>query len=176
MSRAIAAPGVWNILLSQGNTGGFGSSPRDPLNPYASLGGQGMSQPPKRSSNTWLWVLGIGGGVMLLLCCGCGVGMYYAWQGVTGVMGGWVKEQVADDPVIKEHIGEVESVTLNLIAVGEEAERNPPVKGEEKLVFDIKGSKGSGKLLGSQIPQPGPGRVLRNMKLRTDKGEFPLPD
>jgi hypothetical protein len=176
MPFASASPSGWNVLLSQGyGGGGFGSSPTDPLNPYASLGGPGGQQ-PRRGSKSWLWILGIVGGVMLVLCAGCGIASYFAWQGMSSFMGGMVQEQVADDPVIQEHIGDVESVTLNIMATGQEAERNPPPPGENRMVFDIKGSKASGQLVGTQVAQPGPGRVLRDMKLRVGGQEYPLAD
>ena len=170
MSRAAAHPGLWNVLLSQG----FGPSSGDPLNPYASMGGAGMTPPPKRSS-PWPWILGIGGGFLLagLLCCGCFGG--FIWFGV-GQMTEMVKQQISDDPVVREHLGEVQSVTTNMMAIGEEQQKNPPAPGQNVLVFDVVGTKGSGQLVGTQLPAPGPGRFLTNMKLRKDGKEYPLAD
>lgn len=170
MSHAIAAPGAWNVLLSQG-MGGYGSSPSDPLNPYAGYGTPGMSPPPRRSA--WPWILGIGGGVLLLLCAGCGLAMYFSVTGVMGFMGGMVKEQIQNDPVIVEHIGDVQSVDINYTATGQEAEKNPQ-PGRNVLVFDVKGSKGSGQLVGTQVQAAAPGHVLEDMKLRKGGQEYPL--
>ncbi len=171
MSRAIAHPGLWNVLLSQG-PGGFGSS-SDPLNPYASVGGQGMSQPPRRSGSPWMWILGIGGGVVLLLCCGCGMLGYFGFYGVMGVMEGMVRDQIKDDPVIVEHIGELQTVKTNITATGEEKQQNPQ-PGRNVLVFDVTGTKGSGQVVGTQVQAPEPGLVLENARLRKDGKEYPL--
>lgn len=168
MSGAIAADSGWTILLSQG----FGPSSGDPLNPYASLGGQGLTQPPRRSNTLW-WVLGIGGGVLLLLCLGCvGLG-YFGFTGIMGFMGNMVKQQIENDPVIVEHIGEVQSVTVNYAETGREQQINPQ-KGRNVLAFDIKGSKGSGVVVGTQVQAPEPGYVLENARLRKDGQEYPL--
>ena len=172
MSRAIAHPGLWNILLSQANPGGFGSS-SDPLNPYASMGGPGSATPPKRSGSVWPWVLGIGGGFVLagVLCCGC-IGAF----GYIGVnqLSQFVKQQIENEPVIQEHIGEVQSVSMNVFAAAEEMQANPPPPGETLQAFDVKGSKGSGVVVGTQLPAPGPGGVLKNMKLKKDGQVYPL--
>ncbi|HZL90088.1 MAG TPA: hypothetical protein VFB96_17095 [Pirellulaceae bacterium] len=170
MSYAIAAESGWNVLLSQG---GFGPSPRDPLNPYASLGGSGVTQPPPRRSSALWWVLGIGGGVVLLLCCGCGVAGYFSFTGVMGFMEGMVKEQFKDDPVIVEHIGEIKTVKTNFTATGEEKQRNPQ-PGRNVLVFDVTGTKGSGQIVGTQVQAPEQGLILENARLRKNGQEFPL--
>ncbi|HUE70524.1 MAG TPA: hypothetical protein VMP01_06505 [Pirellulaceae bacterium] len=172
MSRAIAHPGLWNIILSQG-PGGFGPSSSDPLNPYANLGGQGMTQPPRRSGSVWPWILGIGGGVLLLLCAGCGLTMYFGFTGIMGFMEGMVRDQIKDDPVIVEHIGELQSVKINLTAAAEEKQKNPQ-PGRNPLVFDVQGTKGSGQVVGTQVPAPEPGLVLENARLRKGGQEFPL--
>ncbi len=176
MSRAIATTSVWNILLSQGNMGGFGSSSSDPLNPYASLGGGGgMSQPPKRSTSVWTWVLGIGGGFLLagLLCCGC-IGFVF-YFGVNQ-MHEQVKQQIQNDPVIQQHIGQVQSVSTNFQASVKEIQENPPPPGDNVLTFDVKGTKGEGLLVGTQLTAPAPGKFLRNMKLKKDGQVYPLAD
>lgn len=172
MSHAIAAESGWNILLSQG-PGGFGSPTSDPLNPYASLGGPGTTQPPKRGPNVLLWVLGIGGGVVLLLCCGCIGAGYFGFTGVMGFMEGMVRSQFKDDPVIVEHIGEIQTVKTNFTATGEEKQRNPQ-PGRNVLVFDVTGTKGSGQIVGTQVQAPQQDLVLENARLRKDGKEYPL--
>jgi hypothetical protein len=132
-----------------------------------------MTQPPRRSSSPWPWILGIGGGFLLagLLCCGCiGVFGYIGWN-QTNL---WVKQQIEDDPVIREHIGEVQSVSMNVFAAATEMQANPPPPGETLQAFDVKGTKGSGVVVGAQLPALGPGRVLKNMKLKKDGQDYPL--
>ena len=169
MSRAVAHPGLWNVLWSQG----FGPSSGDPLNPYASMGQTGMSPQPKRGSNMWLWIVGLGGGFLLLLCGGCGLAMYFGFTGIMGFMGEMVKEQIKDDPVIVQHIGDITSIKINFTAAAEEKKNNPQ-PGRNPLVFDIQGTKGSGQVVGTQVPAPEPGMVLEDARLRIGGQEFPL--
>jgi hypothetical protein len=88
-------------------------------------------------------------------------------------MGGMVKEQIQDDPVIVEHIGDIESINVNFTASGEEKNKNLK-PGRNVLVFDVKGSKGSGQVVGLQVQAPQPGLVLEEAVLRKDGQEYPL--
>jgi hypothetical protein len=42
-----------------------------------------------------------------------------------GFIEGMVKDQIKDDPVIVQHIGELQTVKTNLTATGEEKQKNP---------------------------------------------------
>jgi len=104
------------------------------------------SVPKKRSSSNnqkktnWvLWViLGIGGvGVAMLVCCG---GLAYFGLDVVNQV---VEVQFADHPAVVEHIGDLEDVSTNFLATGNESEK----RGEDYLVFEVKGSKGNGKII-----------------------------
>ena len=148
-----------------------------------------MSQPgyPPReqSSSTTIWiivlvlVLVIGlpillVAVMFLGCCGLmGVGAYSAFQ-MTGEM---AKQQYAADPVMQQHIGEIQSITPNFTATSEEQQKQTTV-GTNVIVFDVSGSKGSGQLIAEQQPGPqppgSPVKIFSNARLRTSQGEFPL--
>ncbi|GAA5510126.1 cytochrome c oxidase assembly factor Coa1 family protein [Novipirellula caenicola] len=92
-------------------------------------------------SNTWKWVLGIILGVCVvggLVCCG---GIYFMFNMGKGMMADMVKQEMSANPVIQEHIGEIQSIELNLAATGEAGQDKPGV-----LAFDLVGSKGSGVL------------------------------
>ena len=131
----------------------------NPNNPFDdNQPGQGYAQnvTPQKKSNVWLWVLGtIGvlGVVGALVCCGGG---YFAYQAGTGMMAEIFKEQLSGNPVIEEHIGTIESMSMNLGATSANAEKSPG-----SIAFDIGGSKGSGTILIQQQPgadgQPGIG-------------------
>lgn len=102
--------------------------------------------PAQKKGGAAKWVIGILVGVVLLglLCCGA-VGVV-GYLGL-GQIGTQVTEQIQDDPVIVDQIGEVESVSMSIMATGEYQQES----GEEGvIVFDIKGSKGSGKLRARQ--------------------------
>lgn len=130
----------------------------------------GQQAPPKKS-NTWVWVLGVIGVVGLLtvmLCCG---GLYFAYQKGTQVLGEQLKPELEGNAVIVEHIGEIESLQMNLTDLVAEVQKHqeenrsgdPP-----QLLFDIEGTKGSGKV--TMNTNPGSGRPT-NVVLITEDGE-----
>ncbi|MEX2027117.1 MAG: hypothetical protein WEH44_07445 [Pirellulaceae bacterium] len=141
--------------------------------------------PPQQSSSTIIWivvlvlVLVIGLPILLVAlmflgCCGLmGVGAYSAFQ----MSGEAAKQQFGGDPVIQEHLGEIQNISLNLPATNEEQAKGTAL-GVSVVVFDVSGPKGSGQLIAEQQPgvQPGqqPGRVFTKATLRTSQGEFPL--
>lgn len=109
--------------MSYGNSGGF----------------DGMNQPPKKSNSTLWWVLGIIGVISVggaLVCCG---GIYFMVRFGTQVVGDQVKLAISADPVIQEHVGTISEINMNLTATG-------AAGGNNKIVFDVKGEKGSGQL------------------------------
>lgn len=120
-------------------------------------------QPPRKSTTLW-WILGVVGVVLIgggLLCCGGG---YFAFQTTMDLAGQQVQAQVANDPVVVEHIGQVQSISMDPMAMGE---RNEP----GVVVFRIEGSKGSGLLVGRQ----GAGGKMTDMVLEMPDGEaYPL--
>ena len=120
--------------------------PNDPFetNPNSRFAGQ---QPPAAKSNTWKWVIGIIAGVCIvggLVCCG---GVYFMYSMGQGMMADMVKQEIGANPVIQEHIGEIQSANLNLAATTEAGQNEPGT-----LAFDLVGSKGSGVLEIKQDP------------------------
>ena len=81
----------------------------------------------------------------LFVCCGGGVLLV---QFGVGTLGDQLERQVASNPAIVEHIGDIESFEVNWSATIEEAQKT----GEQDagLIFEIKGSQGSGQLLVKQ--------------------------
>ncbi|MBI1347309.1 hypothetical protein GC163_13600 [bacterium] len=106
---------------------------------------------PKRKSKTgcWIWALVITilgmifGGIA---CCG---GFFYFGL---NVFNDEMKAQVKDNPVLIEHIGELESMSINFVKTGE-------VNSEDTIVYDVKGSKASGTLA-VEHTQNGDGDIL----------------
>jgi hypothetical protein len=82
--------------------------------------------------------LAIAGGVLLLVG-GCCVGGYFLMTFGMDVVGEQVVKQIRDDPAVREHIGEIQECEWNMTASAAEG-------GEDTLVFDLRGSKGSGRL------------------------------
>jgi hypothetical protein len=94
----------------------------------------------------------IAGTVSLLVCCGGG---YFLTQTAFKTIAAETQRQLADDPVILEHIGEIESIEISMSGIIEEAQKAGEQGGEGKLVFEIEGSKGSGQLILDPNQAPG---------------------
>jgi len=176
--RAIAATltdsSLWTWFSSgfgPGQSGGFGQQPGfgtgGGVNPYANPPGVGA--PPPRKSNAWIWILGIVGvlGLGMVICCGAGG--YFAYSAGVNMMAEMVKEAVADDPQVQEHIGEITSMPMNLIKSTEETEKRGT--GDNILVFEAKGTKGNGEFIVHQPKRPQPGEVFKKIDLRLPSGE-----
>ena len=108
-------------------------------------------------------------------CCGLlGVGAYSAFQ----MTGEAAKKQYENDPVIQQHIGEIQSISANISATSAEQQKQAQAGGNATIiVFDVTGTKGSGQLIAEQQPPaPGaqPGKFFSKATLRTSQGEFPL--
>jgi len=101
-------------------------------------------QQRQSGSNTWLWVLGILGGLFLLtalICCGA---IYFGSQRIGGFIAETAVEEFRDDPVIQEHIGEITSSNVNF---GEAIKQASEEGDSGSMVFDVSGDKGSGKII-----------------------------
>ncbi len=88
------------VIMSYGN-------PNSPSSPPYNSGGYLSDPPPKKSSNTLMWVLGILGVLglgTLAVCCGGGY-MMYSWG--TNLIAEEMKPRLQNDPSIQEHIGEI---------------------------------------------------------------------
>jgi hypothetical protein len=142
---------------------GFGGQPAGPPNPYA--GAFGPQAPPPRRSNAWLWILGgLGlGGLVLCGCCG-GFFMFGMSQVST-----FMKQEVAGHPAVVQHIGEIRSLSTNVMASGEESQKRG--NGANVIVFDVRGSNGKGQLLGEQSRNPQPGHFFDRIDLKLPSGE-----
>ena len=144
--------------MSYGTGGEFDRGDR-PNNPKA----VGSMPPAPPKSNALWWILGIlaflaiGGA---LLCCGGG---YFAYQFSSEMAGGVVKDAVAADPAIVEHIGTIENVGINLTATSNAG-------GGNKGVFDVSGDKGTGQLEVVMNNTPG-GQQVESCVLVLPNGE-----
>ncbi len=118
----------------------------DPQNDQGYLQDQGSGQTPKTKSGKGCLIgCGIAGILGLLLCCGGGVFMV---QFGVSALADQLERQIAGDPAIVEHIGDIESLEVNWSATIEEAQKTGDQ--DSGLIFEIKGSKGSGQFLVKQ--------------------------
>jgi hypothetical protein len=113
-------------------------------NPFAAPppGGQG----PKKS-RAWLWILLGAGGMGVLFCCGCAGLFALGWNEV----GRQLTVQLNADPTAQQHLGEVTSASMDLVATGEAAQ-GVQDKSQQKIVFQVKGKKSDGKVSARQVP------------------------
>lgn len=97
-------------------------------------------QPPRGGASSWLWiVLGVGGG--LFVCClGCCGVFALVGFGELDKEDQQVKAQVADDPVIVEHIGDIVSIERDWSQSIDEEDMNI-------WYFRVVGTKGEGDLI-----------------------------
>ncbi len=116
-------------------------SPGSTPNPFAAT--PAFQQPPKWS-NAWLWVLLGVGGTMLVVCCGC-VG-FFAFG--FNLVGNQIVAQLNADQTAQQHLGTVQSASMDFAAIGEESKK----AGENVIVFQVKGDKSSGKVRARQSP------------------------
>lgn len=118
----------------------------DPQNDQGYLQDQGSAQTPKsKNAKGCLIGCGIAGILGLVLCCGGGV--FLAQFGVSA-LADQIEGQIASDPAIVEHIGDIESFEVNWSATIEEAQKTGDQ--DSGLIFEIKGSEGSGQFLVKQ--------------------------
>lgn len=125
------------------------AAPGPAVNPAAgqqTYGQDDFAQPPKKGNRGLLIGCGVAGFLGMLLCCG-GFAML-GFFGL-GVVGDVVQAEVENSPTIIENIGEIDSMSLNLAATGEEAQGIQPGQATP-MVFDVKGSKGDGKIVAQQ--------------------------
>jgi hypothetical protein len=130
-----------------GNNGGFDDRPNEA--PYSagnrpypqSYSDPGFGPPAKPSGNrTLYWILGIvtvvtfGGA---LVCCGGG---YFVVRFATNQLATEFRKPVQNSPEVAEHIGEIEDMSLSFQAMQAAGDQG-------KLVFEVKGSKGSGQVV-----------------------------
>jgi hypothetical protein len=82
---------------------------------------------------------------------------------------GALEDEVADHPAIQQNIGEIQSLSMNLTATGEETQKRG--SGKNVMVYDVKGSAASGQLIAEQSRNPQPGNMFDKIDLRLDSGE-----
>lgn len=107
-----------------------------------------------------LVVLFVVGGLICLGCCG---GLYAMFSVGMNEVAGDIEAQISGDPTLREHIGEIESLSVNLI-------ESASYDDDETFVYDVRGSKGSGKLVVNSITTFENGEDIQWAELQLDDG------
>jgi len=147
------------------------ANPNDPFNnpnPNEAPAAYGQedfaSPPPRRGGNRLLIGCLIAAVVGLLVCCGGG---YLVIRFGSSMLADMIRAEVQDSPTIVEHIGDIQSLEMNIGAIGEEAQNLEPGQASP-FVFDIVGDKGSGQLI---VTQETPGGAIESAVLVLPSGE-----
>ena len=124
--------------------------------------------PTQKSGGGVLKIILIVGGIVVLLgavCCGGCI-----WYGQFAMNKGFemltqsAKSKYGNHPVVVDKIGADAEFTHDFWKSVEESN-----KGDQVLVFPVKGSKGDGEIIAKQS-----GQQVTGGKLRTSQGEYPL--
>lgn len=135
---------------------GFPNQPQWPDQPG------GPFPPPKSSGlSACLIAVLVLGGVVLLVCCGGLVGlMLFGGR----LMASEVEAQLRDNPVLQEHIGQIESFEIDWVRSGQE-------EGDDTFVYRVEGTKGKGYCVVTHITDLEGNEQIVRAELRTDEGD-----
>jgi hypothetical protein len=144
---------------------GFGNDPSAAPNPFSATPGY---PPPSKPSRWWLWLLGgLGcGGLLLILCCG--VFGYFGFRASTEILAQALRGEIANNDAVKEHLGEINSLQTNFAESAKEKQTRGG--GNNWIVFDAVGTKGSGKFITEMPPTPQQGNMFNSIELRLPDG------
>ena len=124
------------------------TNPPDPFDDPQGDPAAGQNSGPKRSGNKGCMIGCVVAGLVSLVVC-CGGGILITQYGVS-MLASEYERQLAGNPVIVEHIGEIESLEPSWSATIQEAQNADPPGQQTSFAFEVKGSKGSGTLLVQQ--------------------------
>lgn len=142
--------------------------PNDPFD--ESPAGAQTEAPFKKSRRGCFLGCAIVSGIVMLVCCGGG---YWAMDFVSQQLGDQVVRQTAGDPVMAEHIGELETARFEWWETGQQSQQAKAEGKNGVMVFSIEGSKGSGQLLVDQDASNQPDFDSMTLVLE-DGSRFPL--
>jgi hypothetical protein len=135
-----------------------------PNNPFEDpQNAQSFAQSPARPKGGKGCLIGcsIAGVLGVMVCCGGGVMLIFV--GVSFLADEY-QRQLAGNPVIIEHIGDIESMEASWSATIEEAQKAGDQGTGAPVAFEVEGSKGSGTLLVEQ-DQSGGGSMIKSATL-----------
>lgn len=115
---------------------------------------------PRRQSLLWLWVLLGFGSVGLLCCCGGVVGVMLFGMNVVEAE---VADLLRDNPKLRQHVGEIESLELDWVATAAKED-------DETFVYRVQGDRGSGVLTVEQTEDDDWNKVIVRATLRLPDG------
>ena len=108
-----------------------------------------------------------------------GGGGYFLWTKSMGILNDELIAAVKDDAAVKEHIGDINEVGMNLMATGKHPANQNKKSDDDNavIVFDIEGTKGTGKLIvtmNTKDSEPGEGKMFDSAYLKKGKDRYPV--
>ena len=118
-------------------------------------------RPQTGRSSTGCWIIGIlvAAGLLFLVCCGGFAGlMYFGMQVITTS----VEEQLAQNPILREHLGQIESFDVDWTRT---------FADEDTFVYDVRGTEGRGRVTVRHVTGPDGTPQIVDAQLRLPTGE-----
>lgn len=133
------------------------------------LGLGDIRQSGGRLSGSGMAVTGIIFGLLGTFCwVGC---LGFGWFGVN-MLNEMAKAELSNNPVIQEHIGQIDSCSINWVDTMEEREKEKNIERQNELwSFDLEGSKGKG-LVRARMKQEGDKFRLVDGSLELEDGRL----
>ena len=117
---------------------------------------------PRSGCFKWFLLFVVLGGIALALLCCAGAPWAY-FRGVEGDIE-TVKTHLADNPAAQKHLGEIQTMAANFADSFD-------VQDDDTWIYDVQGSKGSGKLTVKYGSRFGPDDGIVWIKLKLASGE-----
>ena len=114
-----------------------------------------MNHKPLTKTRPWRRAAFLAAAIALLLNVGCGALDEFERQ---------VVQDIQDNPVMLEHVGQIQTIDIDWVATGQEP-------GDDVFVFDVTGSKGSGTLTAECITIDSGREDVVAARLRLPSGE-----
>lgn len=86
-----------------------------------------------------------------------------------GALGDLVKKEVADNADVKDNLGEITSITMNIMETG--SEQKARGGGNNVMVFDAEGTEGDGKFIVETAGGGEGGSPFSKIELRLEDGK-----
>ena len=120
------------------------------------------SAAPAANSNRLLWILLAGALIVVpVLCCG---GVFFLGYLGLGVLEADIEMQLRDHPTIRQHIGRIEDLSVNIT-------KSSTVDDQDTFIYDIRGDKGEGELSITSLSQWDGNEEIVEASLRLASGE-----
>jgi hypothetical protein len=117
-------------------------------------------QPPQKSRKKLVWILLGVGALLVVLVCGGVIGVV---KFGFNIIEAEIRNQVRDEPVLIEHIGQIEKMDVDLT-------ESAALNDDDTFVYHVTGSKGSGVLTVKHVTNDAGDEEIQSADLRLPDG------